>query len=558
MSLKKEKIIQDIKFSLIDVISETNGITINDTLELLGHHPELKNKPFVDKSLVEFRKLIAGFHNNEVDISTVINHPFSEAFFDFFKEFPLSYHEEHIHLTGSLSAEFIYPRLTTLLNGPDKKNYEDKIKEVYGNDSIPINSVEDVDRLIRLKEGEQFKTYLKILYLSKLILTTKEAHEAAAYHMASELYDKYNVGKIRLKFTLSRSTGISDEQIPGLENLTEDDVVLGLFNGFMKFKNEKPSFNFILSPSFRKESDFFDKSSYSSKKEHFENQVISILEILKKYPFLKEVLSEVDTVGDEKEVYKKQHFLEMKSGLRRLQFQGFKIRSHHGETWKILRLGVQAVDNALNIWHIDTLEHGLSLGINPNFYFHRLYQRIMEMNKIQKPLNSKSFEFNEIMDMEWQDEEVRDKLIKGETLNPKEMVKFLKTKFHTAREIEHYQHDVLNRMINKKVSLVALPSSNLKLTGAFPDYKDHPFSWWEKKGVQLGIGTDNYITLSTNYIQELLILLYSNPNSLKITKLLMVATKENRRPYISHLLWEMRKTIHEEVNASPHEQPLKE
>jgi adenosine deaminase len=543
MFSKKEKVIQDIKYSLIDVISETNGITINDTLELLAYHPELKCNPLVEKSLAEFRKLIIGFHNNDVDISSLLTHPFSEAFFAFFKEFPLSYHEEHIHLTGSLSAEFIYPRLKVLLEGPSSKLYEEKIKQVYGDDAIPLNSVEDVDRLIRLKEGEQFKTYLKILYLSKLILTTKEAHVEAAYHMASELYSKYNVGKIRLKFTLSRSTGISDEQIPGLENLTEDDVVLGLYDGFMKFKAEKPFFNFILSPSFRKESNFFDQSAYPSKKEHFEDQVMTILEILKKYPFLSEVLSEVDTVGDEKEVYKKKHFLEMKSGLRRLQFQGFKIRSHHGETWKILRLGVQAVDNALNIWHIDTLEHGLSLGINPNFYFHRLYQRIMEMNQQQKPLNPKSFEYDEIMDMEWHDEDVREKIINGVTLTPKEMVKFLKTKFHTAREVEHYQHDVLNRMINKKVSLVALPSSNLKLTGAFPDYKDHPFSWWEKKGVQLGIGTDNYITLSTNYIQELLILLYSNPNSLKITKLLMVATKETRRPYISHLLWEMRKTI---------------
>ncbi len=557
MSLKKEKVIQDIKISLIDVISETNGITINDTLELLGHHPGLKCNPLVEKSLAEFRKLIIGFHNNEVDISTVLNHPFSEAFFGFFKDFPIPYHEEHIHLTGSLSADFIYPRLKVLLKGPDQKLYEDKIRQVYGDDSIPINSIADIDRLIRLKEGEQFKTYLKILYLSKLILTTKEAHEAAAYHMASELYKKYNVGKIRLKFTLSRSTGISDEQIPGLLNLTEDDVVLGLYDGFMKFKKEKPFFNFILSPSFRKESNFFDQSAYPSKKEHFEDQVKSILEILKKYPFLQEVLSEVDTVGDEKEVYRKKHFLEMKSGLRRLQFQGFKIRSHHGETWKILRLGVQAVDNALNIWHIDTLEHGISLGINPNFYFHRLYQRIMEMNQLQKPLNPNSFEYDEIMDMEWQDEEVREKLIKGIALNSKEMEKFLKTKFHTAREIEHYQHDVLNRMINKKVSLVALPSSNLKLTGAFPDYKDHPFSWWEKKGVQLGIGTDNYITLSTNYIQELLILLYSNPDSLKITKLLMVATKETRRPYISHLLWEMRKTIHG-VNLRPEEQPSQE
>lgn len=543
MFVKKEKIINEIKNALIDIISETNGITISDTLELLAYHPELKCNPLVEKSLQEFRKLIAGFHNNEVDISTILSHPFSEAFFGFFKEFPLSYHEEHIHLTGSLSAEFIYPRLKKLLDGPDKKLYEDKIKQVYGEDSIPVTSVDDVDRLIRLKEGEQFKTYLKILYLSKLILTTKEAHVEAAYHMASELYDKYNVGKIRLKFTLSRSTGISDEQIPGLENLTEDDVVLGLYEGFMKFKSEKPFFNFILSPSFRKESNFFDQNAYDSKKEHFDEQVVSILDILKKYPFLKEVLSEVDTVGDERELYRKKHFMEMKSGLRRLQYQGFRIRSHHGETWKILRLGVQAVDNALNIWHIDTLEHGLSLGINPNYYFHRLYQRIMEMNQNQKPLDPKSFEYDEIMDMEWQDEEVRDKIVKGEKLTQKEQVKFLKTKFHTAREIEHYQHDVLNRMINKKVSLVALPSSNLKLTGAFPDYKDHPFSWWEKKGVSLGIGTDNYITLSTNYIQELLILLYSNPTSLKITKLLMVATKETRRPYISHLLWEMRKTI---------------
>ncbi len=543
MFAKKEKVIRDIKSALIDIISETNGITINDTLELLAYHPELKCNPLVEKSLSEFRKLIIGFHNNDVDISTLLSHPFSEAFFGFFKEFPLPYHEEHIHLTGSLSAEFIYPRLKKLLDGPDKKLYEDKIRQVYGDDSVPVTSIEDVDRLIRLKEGEQFKTYLKILYLSKLILTTKEAHFEAAYHMASELYEKYNVGKIRLKFTLSRSTGISDEQIPGLENLTEDDVVLGLYEGFTKFKSEKPFFNFILSPSFRKESNFFDQTSYDSKKEHFEDQVVSILDILKKYPFLKEVLSEVDTVGDERELYRKKHFLEMKSGLRRLQFQGFRIRSHHGETWKILRLGVQAVDNALNIWHIDTLEHGLSLGINPNYYFHRLYQRVMEMNQNSIALNQKSNEFDEIMDMEWQDLDVRDKIVNGVRLSQAEMVKFLKTKFHTAREIEHYQHDVLNRMINKKVSLVALPSSNLKLTGAFPDYKDHPFSWWEKKGVQLGIGTDNYITLSTNYIQELLILLYSNPNSLKITKLLMVATKETRRPYISHLLWEMRKTI---------------
>lgn len=554
MFTKKEKIIKEIKKVLIDIISETNGVTINDTLELLSFSPVLKKNQLVEKSLFEFRKLINGFQSNEVDISTLLGHPFSEAFFEFFKEFPIPYHEEHIHLTGSLSAEFIYPRLKKLLDGPDSEMYNQKIAEVYGASSIPINSVEDVDQLIRLKDGELFKTYLKILFLPKLILTDRQSHIDAAYHMASELYTRYNVGKIRLKFTLSRTNSLSDEQIPGLDKLSEDDVVLGLYEGFMKFKEEKPFFNFVLSPSFRKEQNFFDHTEYDSKKEHFEYQVLSILEILKKYPFLKEVLSEIDTVGDERELYKKTHFYEMKSGFRRLQYQGFKIRSHHGETWKILRLGVQAVDNALNIWQIDTLEHGLSLGINPNYYFHRLYQRIIEINNQGISLNPQSVEYAEIMDMEWRNEEVRDKIINGITLLDSEQVKFLKTKFHTAREIEHYQHDVLNRMINKKVSLVALPSSNLKLTGCFPDYKDHPFSWWEKKGVELGIGTDNYITLSTNYIQELLILLYSNPTSLKIMKLLMVATKENRRPYMSHLLWEMRKTINQ-PNSGLHSQP---
>ncbi len=545
MFSKKEKIVKDVKHALIDIISETNGLNLNDTLELMSFHPELKNNPMVEKSLMEFRKLVIGFQNSEVDITTLLNHSFSKAFFDFFKEFPLPYHEEHIHLTGSLSAEFLYPRLKELLNGPLKDLYEQKIKQVYGDHAVPINSLEDVDNLIRLKEGEQFKTYLKILYLAKLVLTTRGAHEDAAYHMASELYSKFNVGKIRLKFTLSRSTGISDEQIPGLENLTEEDVVLGLYNGFMKFKAQHPFFQFVLSPSFRKEPGFFDSIEYESKKEHFEDQVLSILNIVKANPFLRDVLNEVDTVGDERELYRKAHFKEMKPGLRRLQYMGFSIRSHHGETWKILRLGVQAVDNALNIWHIDTLEHGLSLGINPNYYFHRLYQRIVDMNQLKIPLDPASFEYQEIVDMEWRDDVVKEKLFKGITLNEEDKVHFLKTKFHTAREVEHYQHDVLNRMINKKVSLVALPSSNLKLTGCFPDYKDHPFSWWEKKGVHLSIGTDNYITLSTNYIQELLILLYSNPGSLKITKLLMVATKEIRRPYISHLLWEMRKINHE-------------
>lgn len=540
---KRDQIVEQLYEELVKVISETNGISLWDTLELLQHAPSIMNNPAMAKPISEFHRLLVGFHSDEVEMDTLLGHPLSQSLFSFFKAFPLPYHEEHIHLTGSLSAEFIYPRLKVLLEGKNKAIYEKKIKEVYGEDSIPINSVEDVDNLIRLKEGEQFKQYLKILYLPKLILNSKEAHYEAAYHMARDLYEKYNVGRIRLKFTLSRSTGIESEQIPGLDEITEQDVVYGLYDGFMAFKKENPFFDFILSPSFRKELDFYDKENYKSKKEHFIAQVDSILDIIANRPELKKYLCEVDTVGDEKELYRKVHFDELRSGLRKLQYNGFSIRSHHGETWKTLRKGVQSVDNSMNIWHIDTLEHGLSLGINPNFYFHRLFQRVMDNNKNSKPITPGSSEESEILDMEWYDQSVKEKLLKGIPINAEEEIQFIKTKFHAAREIEHYQHDVLNRMIHKQVSLVALPTSNLKLTGSFPDYKDHPFSWWEKKGVHLGVGTDNYITLSTNYIQELLILLFSDPYNLKITKLLMVSTKESRRPYISHLLWEMRKKL---------------
>ena len=307
------------------------------------------------------------------------------------------------------------------------------------------------------------------------------------------------------------------------------------------------NFTFILSPSFRKEAAFFDSSKFATRKDHFMNQVDEILALIDKYPELKNCLNEVDTVGDEREMYRKEHFSELHSGFRKLQYRGFKIRSHHGETWHTLKKGIQAVDNAMNIWQIDTLEHGISLGINPNFYFHQLYQRTVKNNLEGKPINKNSHDHAELLNLDWgHNRALFEKISDGITLNELERTQFLKAKFHTARDVEQYQHDVLNRLIQKDVSLVTLPSSNNKLTGKFEDYKDHPFSWWEKKNVQLGVGTDNYITLNTNYIQEMLILLLTDPMNLKITKLLMVTTGETRRPYISQLLWKMRK----DVNAS--------
>jgi adenosine deaminase len=360
--------------------------------------------------------------------------------------------------------------------------------------------------------------------------------------MASRLYRTPNVGALRLKFTLFRETTDSSEQIPGIAALRAEDVVLGLYDGFMQFKHEFPRFQFVLSPSFRKEPGFFDATRYPSRRAHFDDQVRQIVDLLDRFPQLRDVLTEVDTVGDERGFYRKAHFQEMRVGMRKLQAYGFRTRSHHGETWNTLRHGVQAVDNAMNIWHVDAIEHGLSLGINPNFYFHSMLQRILRGNRRGEAMRPNSREYAELMDMDTSGrEEIREKLLHGVPLTDAEATLATKTKFHHAREVETYQHDVLNRMIDKRLTLISLPSSNKKLTGALTDYADHPFSWWEKKGLRLGVGTDNDITLGTSFLREMLILLYTDPLELKITKLLIVTTGEARRAYLSHLLWQMRK-----------------
>jgi adenosine deaminase len=529
---------------LTRLISETNGLALRDTIRLALRDPLLQADDEAHRIVEEFDQLLSRFRIDQEEVETLLAHPFSTALFDFFKAFPLPFRDEHIHLTGSLAADFIFPHLRRLLEGPHRALYERKITEVYGADALPISSVDDVDRLIRLQEGERFDRYLKILYLPKLILTSREIHREAAYHMATRLFREYNVGAIRLKFTLFRETTDSSEQIPGIEEITPEDVVLGLYEGFKRFQDEYPPFRFILSPSFRKEAGFFDAANYPSKRAHFNDQVRQIVDLIDRHPFLRNHLREVDTVGNERGFHRKIHFQEMRSGFRKLQSRGFRIRSHHGETWKTLRQGIQAVDNAMNIWHVDAIEHGLSLGINPNHYYHHMLQEVLRLNRQRTAIEPGSKQYEELMEMEWNGREtIRERLFAGEPLDEQEVTLFTKTKFHHASDIETYQHDVLNRMIDKRLSLIALPSSNKKLTGAFEDDKDHPFSWWEKKGLRLGVGTDNYVTLNSNYIREMMILLYTDSRELKITKLLIVTTGESRRPHLSHLLWTMRKEM---------------
>jgi adenosine deaminase len=537
------KIVSRLSKFLTFIIGETNGITLSDTLDLLIRSPEVLADAELHSAFSEFSELLKRFQNNPIDISRLLDHVVGRALRNFFKNFPLTFHEDHIHLTGSLEPEFLFPHIRDLLAGDLDMVYSAKIVEIYGADALPIASPKDINRLIRLKPNEKFDRYLEVLMLPKLILQTREMHRKAAFHMAESQWKKYNVGRIRLKFTLSRSNNLGNEQIPGKKDLTEEDVVLGLYEGFHEFQQKLPGFDFILSPSFRKEANFYDTKNFASKKEHFDYQVEKILELIRNFPFLSNHLLEIDTVGEESELFRKKHFQIMKDGIRRLQYHGLKIRSHHGETWKCLRNGIQSVDNAMNIWHIDTLEHGLSLGVNPNYYLHLLYQRVMEKNRQSKPIVPGTQDYLELEDLDWTDRRIFDYLAQGVKLSATEEKGFIKTKFHTARELEHYQHDVLNRMISKKISVVSLPTSNRRLTNVIPGFQYHPFSWWEKKGVQLKIGTDNYVTLNTDFLQELLILLCSDADNLKIMKLLIVITGEDRRAFISHNLWEMRKTF---------------
>lgn len=527
------------------VISETNGIGLDDTLEL-AERADYTNNSRVVELISEFRHLLSDFQqfHHQGGIEPLLQHPVGLALESFLGAFPLPYRDEHIHLTGSMRPEFVYRKLKPLLEGDQKMIYEEKIRTIYGDAALPITSAADVEKLMVTTPGDSFDRYLDLIFLPKLVLVDREAHREAAYDMAKQLYEQYNVGHVRLKFTLSRQTSISKEQIPGIDALTPEDVVLGLYDGFLDFQAEQPQFTFTLSPLFRKEADFYDNTRFDSKEEDFLSQVNGLLDLLERYPELKPVLTDVDTAGNERDLYRKSHFASMRKGFDKLHVYGFKIRSHHGEVWHTLNKGIQAVDNALNIWHIDTLEHGVSLGINPNYYFHSIYLDVTAQNKKGVPLDPESSEGKEVMEMDWSKyQDIREKLLKGSPLSDTEVTRFAKVKFATAREVEYYQHDVLNRMIQKRVSLTALPSSNYKLTRHVSDFKDHPFSWWEKKGLKQAIGTDNYITLGTNMLREMMILLLSDPRNLKLTKLLMVATGEERRPYLSKLLWDMRKAI---------------
>src|SRR5258706_11350218 len=111
------------------LISETNGLSLEDTLALAEQSPQVENDPEARALIAEFHHRLGQFRLNQAQIEALIEHPVAQPLEAFFRAFPLPFRDEHTHLTGSLDAEFLSPRLAELLEGPERATYEAKIRE---------------------------------------------------------------------------------------------------------------------------------------------------------------------------------------------------------------------------------------------------------------------------------------------------------------------------------------------------------------------------------------------------------------------------------------------
>ena len=75
--------------ALTTIISETNGITLSETLDLLLSSRLKKESPNAYDHVVEFKNLLNQFQIDQVSINALLRHPVSAALFVFFKNLGL-------------------------------------------------------------------------------------------------------------------------------------------------------------------------------------------------------------------------------------------------------------------------------------------------------------------------------------------------------------------------------------------------------------------------------------------------------------------------------------
>ena len=95
------------------LISETSGLALEDTLALAEAAPQLDAD--LAACIGEFHALLGRFRLGAAPIESLLEHPVSLALGEFFRSFPIPFRDEHIHLSGSLDAGFVYPRLAPLV-----------------------------------------------------------------------------------------------------------------------------------------------------------------------------------------------------------------------------------------------------------------------------------------------------------------------------------------------------------------------------------------------------------------------------------------------------------
>src|SRR5438477_12581312 len=105
---------------LTQLISETSGLALEDTLTLAEQSPQPDHDSELGHLVREFHELLGRFRLGQTPIETLFDHPVSHALAAFLRAFPIPFRDEHTHLTGSLDAAFIFPRLMQLLDGPHR------------------------------------------------------------------------------------------------------------------------------------------------------------------------------------------------------------------------------------------------------------------------------------------------------------------------------------------------------------------------------------------------------------------------------------------------------
>ncbi|HKR65169.1 MAG TPA: hypothetical protein VJZ00_15670, partial [Thermoanaerobaculia bacterium] len=70
---------------LTQLISETSGLSLDDTLALAHQSPQLAREPELAAALDEFHTLLGRFRLHQTPIDSLLAHPVSDALADFFR-----------------------------------------------------------------------------------------------------------------------------------------------------------------------------------------------------------------------------------------------------------------------------------------------------------------------------------------------------------------------------------------------------------------------------------------------------------------------------------------